>query len=187
MDKIGADFFNCHKMVEDRTGARAVPVAIPIGAETELEGLLDLVLMKEWLWKGEDLGASWTRQEVRADLKDQAEEWRGKMIELAVEMDDDAMEAYLEGEEPSAEKLRELIRKGTLSMSFVPVLAGSAFKNKGVQPMLNAVIDFLPEPARRSVAYMGFKPRATKRKKFGTSNARADDEHGRSRASPSRS
>ena len=157
MDKIGADFYNCVHMIQDRTGAQPCPIQLPIGAEDKLEGIIDLITMEEWTWKGEDLGASWTRQEVRADLKDQAEEWRGKMIELAVEMDDDAMEAYLEGEEPSAEKLRELIRKGTLSMSFVPVLAGSAFKNKGVQPMLNAVIDFLPGPLDVP-AYMGFAP-----------------------------
>ena len=157
MDKIGADFFNCVEMIEDRTGARAVPVAIPIGAESELEGLLDLVLMKEWLWKGEDLGATWELVDIRDSLKDQAEEWRGKMIEAAVEMDDDAMEAYLEGDEPDIDTLRKLLRKGTLEMAFVPVLGGSAFKNKGVQPLLNAVIDFLPSPLD-VVDYMGFKP-----------------------------
>ncbi|NVO21948.1 elongation factor G [Donghicola mangrovi] len=157
MDKIGADFFNCVRMIEDRTGARAVPVAIPIGAESALEGLLDLVLMKEWLWKGDDLGASWVLEDIRPDLQDMADEWRGKMIEAAVEMDDDAMEAYLEGEEPDVATLRKLLRKGTLSMSFVPVLGGSAFKNKAVQPLLNAVIDFLPSPLD-VVDYMGFKP-----------------------------
>merc|ERR1711916_221342 len=91
MDKIGADFFNCVNMIEDRTGAKAVPVALPIGAETELEGLIDLVTMKEWLWQGEDLGASWVHAEIRPELQDMANEWRGKMIENAVEMDDDAM------------------------------------------------------------------------------------------------
>ncbi|MEM9318906.1 MAG: elongation factor G [Pseudomonadota bacterium] len=157
MDKIGADYFNCVEMIEDRTGARAVPVAIPIGAETELEGLLDLVLMKEWLWKGEDLGATWELVDIRDSLKDQAEEWRGKMIEAAVEMDDDAMMEYLEGNEPDTDTLRRLLRKGTLEMAFVPVLGGSAFKNKGVQPLLNAVIDYLPSPLD-VVDYMGFKP-----------------------------
>jgi len=96
MDKIGADFFNCVHMIEDRTGATAIPVGIPIGAETELEGLIDLVTMEEWLWQGEDLGASWIKAPIRDDLKDQADEWRGKMIEAAVEMDDDAMMEYLE-------------------------------------------------------------------------------------------
>ena len=146
MDKIGADFFNCVNMIEDRTGARAVPVGIPIGAETELEGLIDLVTMKEWLWQGEDLGASWVQAEIRPELKIMAEEWRSKMIEAAVEMDDEAMMAYLEGDEPDISTLRGLLRKGTLSLTFVPVLGGSAFKNKGVQPLLNAVIDYLPSP-----------------------------------------
>merc|ERR1712137_1301686 len=100
MDKIGAYFFNCVRMIEDRTGATAVPVAFPIGAETELEGQVDLVTMEEWLWQGEDLGASWIKAPIRDSLKKLADEWRAKMIENAVEQDDDAMEAYLEGEEP---------------------------------------------------------------------------------------
>ena len=157
MDKIGADFFNCVRMIEDRTGARAVPVGIPIGAENELEGLIDLVTMEEWLWQGEDLGASWIKAPIRDSLKDMADEWRGKMVEAAVEEDDDAMEAYLEGEEPDVPTLRKLLRKGTLELAFVPVLGGSAFKNKGVQPLLNAVIDYLPSPLD-VVDYMGFKP-----------------------------
>ncbi|MGH1370275.1 MAG: elongation factor G [Maritimibacter sp.] len=157
MDKIGADFFNCVNMIEDRTGATAVPVGIPIGAETELEGLVDLVIMKEWLWKGEDLGASWVLEDIRPELQDMANEWRGKMIEAAVEMDDDAMMEYLEGNEPDVDTLRALLRKGTCSLSFVPVLGGSAFKNKGVQPLLNAVIDYLPSPLD-VVDYMGFEP-----------------------------
>jgi elongation factor G len=144
-------------MIEDRTGARAVPVGIPIGAETELEGLIDLVTMKEWLWQGEDLGASWVQAEIRPELKSMAEEWRSKMIEAAVEMDDEAMMAYLEGDEPDISTLRGLLRKGTLSLTFVPVLGGSAFKNKGVQPLLNAVIDYLPSPLD-VVDYMGFAP-----------------------------
>jgi elongation factor G len=141
MDKIGADFFNCVHMIEDRTGATAIPVGIPIGAETELEGLLDLVTMEEWLWEGEDLGASWVKAPIRESLQDQANEWRMKLVEAAVDMDDDAMEAYLEGNEPDVLTLRSLIRKGCLAMKFVPVLGGSAFKNKGVQPLLNAVVD----------------------------------------------
>jgi elongation factor G len=157
MDKIGADFFNCVEMIEDRTGATAVPVGIPIGAETELEGLIDLVTMQEWVYIGDDLGASWEKRDIRPDLQDMANEWREKMIEIAVDQDEEAMEAYLEGEEPSIEKLREMLRKGTLAMDFVPVLGGSAFKNKGVQPLLNAVIDYLPSPLD-VVDYMGFKP-----------------------------
>ncbi|PKQ12555.1 MAG: elongation factor G [Alphaproteobacteria bacterium HGW-Alphaproteobacteria-1] len=157
MDKIGADFFNCVKMIKDRTGAIPAPIALPIGAEDKLEGIIDLIKMEEWVWKGEDLGASWVRQPIRDDLKDIADEWRANLIEVAVEMDDAAMEAYLEGEEPDEPTLRALIRKGTLSLSFVPVLAGSSFKNKGVQPLLNAVIDFLPSPLDVP-PYMGFSP-----------------------------
>jgi elongation factor G len=157
MDKIGADFFNCVRMIEDRTGARAVPVGIPIGAETELEGLIDLVNMEEWLWQGEDLGASWVKAPIRESLQDMANEWREKMVEAAVEEDEDAMMEYLEGNEPDAATLRKLLRKGTLALNFVPVLGGSAFKNKGVQPLLNAVIDYLPSPLD-VVDYMGFKP-----------------------------
>ena len=157
MDKIGADFFKCVAMVEDRTGARAIPVAFPIGAETELEGQVDLVNMEEWLWEGEDLGATWVKAPIRAELQDLAAEYREKLVEAAVEQDDDAMEAYLEGNEPDAPTLRKLIRKACLSLSFVPVLGGSAFKNKGVQPLLNAVVDYLPSPLD-VVDYMGFKP-----------------------------
>ena len=157
MDKIGADFFNCVKMIKDRTGAIPVPVNFPIGAEDKLEGIVDLIKMQEWVWEGEDLGATWVHHPIRDELKATAEEWRGHMIEHAVEMDDDAMEAYLEGEEPDEDTLRKLIRKGTLAMAFVPVLGGSAFKNKGVQPLLNAVIDFLPGPLDVD-AYLGFKP-----------------------------
>jgi len=130
MDKIGADFFNCVKMIKDRTGAIPAPIALPIGAEDKLEGIIDLIKMEEWVWKGEDLGASWVRQPIREDLQDLADEWRANLIEIAVEMDDDAMEAYLEGNEPDEETLRALIRKGTLSLSFVPVAAGSALKTK---------------------------------------------------------
>jgi elongation factor G len=157
MDKIGADFFNCVHMIEDRTGAIAAPIQIPIGAETEFEGLIDLVTMEEWVWAGEDLGASWEKRSIRDSLQASADEWRAKLIEIAVDMDDDAMEAYLEGVEPDMETLRSLIRKGTLAIKFIPVLCGSAFKNKGVQPLLNAVIDYLPSPLD-VVDYMGFTP-----------------------------
>ncbi|MDH2328572.1 elongation factor G [Cereibacter sp. SYSU M97828] len=157
MDKIGADFFNCVKMIKDRTGATPCPIALPIGAEDKLEGIVDLIKMEEWVYEGEDLGASWVRKPIRADLQEVAAEWRANMIELAVEQDDAAMEAYLEGNEPDEATLRALIRKGTLSLTFVPVTAGSAFKNKGVQPLLNSVIDFLPSPLDVP-AYVGFAP-----------------------------
>ena len=157
MDKIGADFFKCVQMIKDRTGATPAPVALPIGAEDKLEGIVDLVTQEEWTWKGEDLGANWVRQPIRDELKDLADEWRSNLIELAVEQDDAAMEAYLEGNEPDEATLRSLIRKGTLSLSFFPVTAGSSFKNKGVQPLLNAVIDYLPSPLDVP-AYLGFAP-----------------------------
>ena len=157
MDKIGADFQKCVDMVEDRTGARAIPVSFPIGAETELEGLVDLVTMEEWLWEGEDLGASWIKAPIRESLQAKAAAGREKLIEAAVEQDDDVMEAYLDGTEPDVATLRALIRKACLSLSFVPVLGGSAFKNKGVQTLLNAVVDYLPSPLD-VVDYMGFKP-----------------------------
>ncbi len=157
MDKIGADFFKCVRMIEDRTGARAIPIALPIGAETELEGLIDLVTMEEWLWQGEDLGATWVKAPIREGLAAEAAKWRETLIEAAVEQDDDAMEAYLEGTEPDVKSLRKMIRASCLKLSFVPVLGGSAFKNIGVQPLLNAVVDYLPSPTD-VIDYMGFKP-----------------------------
>ncbi|TCP40499.1 elongation factor G [Rhodovulum marinum] len=174
MDKIGADFFNCVKMIKDRTGATPAPIALPIGAEDQLEGIVDLITMEEWTWKGEDLGASWTRQPIRDELKDLAEEWHANLVELAVEQDDEAMEAYLEGNEPDQATLRKLIRKGTLALAFVPVTAGSAFKNKGVQPLLNAVIDFLPSPLDVP-AYMGFSPDDETETRNIARNAKDDD------------
>ena len=157
MDKIGADFFNCVDMIKDRTGATPLPIHMPIGAENEFAGLINLITMQEWVWTSEDLGASWELRDIRPELKDKAEEMRAELIEIAIEQDDDAMEKFLEGEEPDIETLQGLIRKGTLNMSFVPVLCGSAFKNKGVQPMLNGVIDYLPGPLDVP-SYMGFKP-----------------------------
>jgi elongation factor G len=157
MDKIGADFFKCVQMIKDRTGATPAPIALPIGSEDKLEGIIDLVTMQEWVYQGEDLGASWEIRPIRDGLKAEAETWRGKLIELAVEQDDEAMMAYLEGQEPDVATLRKLIRKGCLSMAFVPVTAGSAFKNKGVQPVLNSVIDYLPSPLDIP-PYLGYAP-----------------------------
>jgi elongation factor G len=157
MDKVGADFDNCVKMIKDRTGALPAPVQFPIGSETELEGHVDLVSMKEWVWAGDDLGASWVIRDIRESLQEKAAEMRANLIEIAVEMDDAAMEGYLEGLEPAEPALRALIRKGTLAMAFVPVICGSAFKNKGVQTMLNAVIDYLPGPLDVPT-YTGFLP-----------------------------
>ncbi|MCE7028601.1 elongation factor G [Jiella avicenniae] len=146
MDKIGADFFRCVEMIKSRLGARPIVIQLPIGAESELKGVIDLIEMKALVWRDETLGAQWDILEIPEELKAQAEEYREAMIEAAVEIDEPAMEKYLEGEMPSNDELRRLIRKGTCDVWFTPVLCGSAFKNKGVQPLLDAVVDFLPSP-----------------------------------------
>ncbi|MEM7748393.1 MAG: elongation factor G [Pseudomonadota bacterium] len=146
MDKTGADFYRCIDMIKDRLGAKPVAVQLPIGAENEFAGVVDLIEMNALIWSGEELGAKWDVVDIPADLADKAQEWREAMIEAIVEVDDDAMEAYLEGNEPDNDKIRELIRKGTCEVSFYPVFCGSAFKNKGVQPLLDAVVDYLPSP-----------------------------------------
>ncbi|MCV0397078.1 MAG: elongation factor G [Rhizobiaceae bacterium] len=146
MDKIGADFFRCVDMVKSRLGATPVVMQLPIGAESDFKGVVDLIEMNAVIWKEETLGAAWDIHEIPADLQAQAEEYREKLIEAAVEMDEAALEKYLEGEIPSNDELRRLIRKGTVEVKFFPILCGSAFKNKGVQPLLDAVVDFLPSP-----------------------------------------
>jgi elongation factor G len=157
MDRIGADFFRCVQMIKDRLGAVPLVTQLPIGAESEFAGLVDLIEMKGIIWKDETLGAEFVTGDIPAELADQAAEYRHMLLELAVEQDDAAMEAYLEGNEPDAETLKRCIRKGTLAGAFVPVLCGSAFKNKGVQPMLDAVVDFLPAPTDVP-AIQGVKP-----------------------------
>jgi elongation factor G len=146
MDKVGADFFQCLKDIVERLGAKPVAVQLPIGAEQQFKGIIDLVRMKGVVWDDESLGANYHDVEIPADLLDQAKEYREKMIEAAVELDDEVMAAYLDGKEPDEATLKRLIRKGVLSGTFFPVLAGSAFKNKGVQPLLDAVVDYLPSP-----------------------------------------
>jgi elongation factor G len=146
MDRIGADFFRCVDMMVDRLGATPLVMQLPIGTESDFVGLVDLVTMKAVRWLDESLGAKFEYEDIPADLADQAAEYRSKLVELAVEQDDAAMEAYLEGEEPSEEVLRACVRKGVMSAAFVPVFLGSAFKNKGVQPLLDAVIDYMPSP-----------------------------------------
>ena len=146
MDRIGADFYRCVDMMVDRLGATPLVMQLPIGSESDYAGAVDLLRNVAVIWEAENLGASFHDEEIPADLKEKAEEYRTKLIELAVEQDEEAMEAYLEGEEPSVEKLKECIRKGTIAGDFVPVLCGTAFKNKGVQPLLDAVIDFMPSP-----------------------------------------
>ncbi|MFC5386579.1 elongation factor G [Aquamicrobium segne] len=146
MDKIGADFFRCLDMIKSRLGAVPLAMQIPIGAENDFKGVIDLLEMKALVWHDEALGAQWDVVDIPADLQAKAEEYREKLIETAVEMDDDAMNAYLEGNIPSVDELRALVRKGTIDVKFHPVFCGTAFKNKGVQPLLDAVIDYLPAP-----------------------------------------
>jgi elongation factor G len=146
MDRIGANFYRCVDMMIDRLGTIPLVIQLPIGAESEFVGIVDLIKMKAVVWKDESLGAEFYETDIPADLQAKAAEWRTKMIETAVEMDDAAMEAYLEGNEPDDATLKRCIRKGTIALKFVPVLCGAAFKNKGVQPMLDAVVDFLPSP-----------------------------------------
>ena len=146
MDKIGADFYRSVEMVEERLGALPVVLQIPIGAENKFKGVVDLVTMQAIVWDEETLGAKFHIEDIPADLVDKANEFREKMIETVVELDEAAMEAYLEGEEPDEETLRRLIRQGACDVTFYPVLCGSAFKNKGVQPLLDAVIHYMPAP-----------------------------------------
>ena len=146
LDRTGANFEMCVDMIKDRLGARPMVLHLPIGIESDFKGLVDLVENRAIVWLEESLGAKFEIREIPDDLKDAAAAARMELIEMAVEQDDDVMEAYLEGNEPDVATLKKLIRKGTLNFSFVPVLCGSAFKNKGVQPMLDAVVDYLPSP-----------------------------------------
>ena len=146
LDRTGANFKYCVQSIIDRLGAKPAVLYIPIGLEADLKGLVDLVQNRAIIWKDESLGAEFFYEDIPADLADEAAKYRSDLIELAVEQDDDAMEAYLEGNEPDVATLKALIRKGTLNQSFVPVCCGSAFKNKGVQPLLDAVVDYLPSP-----------------------------------------
>src|SRR5437016_1265007 len=146
MDKTGADFFKCLADIVDRLGAKPIAIQLPIGAENNFKGLVDLVKMKGIIWNDESLGAKFDYIDIPADLVDQAKEYREKMVEAAVELDDDALAAFLDGNEPDEATLKRLIRKAVLTGAFFPVLCGSAFKNKGVQPLLDAVVDYLPSP-----------------------------------------
>src|SRR5271155_3200598 len=146
MDKIGADFFQCLKDIIDRLGAKPVAIQLPIGSEQQFKGLVDLVRMVGVVWEDEALGANYHDVDIPADLLSQAREYREKLIEAAVELDDDVMAAYLDGHEPDEATLKRLIRKAVITGAFYPVLCGSAFKNKGVQPLLDAVVDYLPSP-----------------------------------------
>ena len=157
MDRMGANFFRCVDMIRDRLGAVPLVTQLPIGAESDFKGVIDLVRNRAIVWKDENLGAEFEFVDIPADFKDQAAEYRHKLLETAVEVDDAVLEGYLEGKEPDVDTLIRCIRKGTISYKFVPVLCGSAFKNKGVQPLLDAVVDYLPSPVDIA-AVRGVKP-----------------------------
>ncbi len=146
MDRVGADFYRCVDMIVERLGATPLVLQLPLGSESNFKGVIDLILMKAIVWKEETLGAKFTYEEIPDDLKADSEKYREKLIEMVVELDDSIMEKYLDGTMPSEEEIKKLIRKGTIGSKFVPVLCGSSFKNKGVQPMLDAVVDYLPSP-----------------------------------------
>jgi elongation factor G len=146
LDRTGADFYMCVDMIKDRLGCKPLVLQLPIGSEADLKGIVDLVKMKAVIWQNEDLGAKFDVVDIPADLKEKATKYRKELVEAAVEEDEKLMEAYLEGKEPSEIELKKCIRKGTLGFNFVPITTGSAFKNKGVQPLLDAVVDYLPSP-----------------------------------------
>ena len=149
MDKTGADFFNCVEEIISRVAGKPVCIQLPIGSESSFKGIIDLVRMKAVVWDNENLGATFRDEEIPADLLEQAKEYRHTLLEAAVELDDDVMSAYLDGKEPDEATLKGLIRKAVITRTFNPVLCGSAFKNKGVQPLLDAVVDYLPSPLDR--------------------------------------
>ena len=144
LDRTGADFYYCVQTIIDRLGAVPAVLYLPIGTEGGFKGLVDLVNDRAIIWQDESLGAKFDYTEIPADMADKAAEYRERLIELAVEQDDEVMEAYLEGNLPDTATLKRMIRKGTLAGAFVPVMCGSSFKNKGVQPLLDAVVDYLP-------------------------------------------
>lgn len=146
MDRLGANFFRTRDMIVTNLGAKPLVLQIPIGAEERFEGVIDLLKMKAIVWSGEELGAKFSYEDIPADLQDLSADYRAQMLETVVELDDEVMEAYLEGVEPDEDTIKKLIRKGTIAATFVPILCGSAFKNKGVQPLLDAVVDYLPAP-----------------------------------------
>ena len=146
LDRMGADFYRVVKQVEDVLDATPLVMVLPIGIEDDFTGVVDLLTRKAWIWDDSGDPAAYEVQEPPADMADAIEEWREKLVETAVEQDDDLMEKYLDGEEPSIEDLKRCIRKGTIALDFFPTYCGSAFKNKGIQLVLDAVVDFLPDP-----------------------------------------
>src|ERR1700689_3406108 len=149
MDKIGADFFRCVDEIKTKGGGRPVCIQLPIGSESTFKGVIDLLRMKAVIWEDEGLGAKYHDEEIPAELLEQAKEYRHILLEAAVELDDDVMTTYLDGVEPDFATLQRLIRKAVRYITFIPILCGSAFKNKGVQPLLDAVVAYLPSPVDR--------------------------------------
>ncbi|MCB1168206.1 MAG: GTP-binding protein, partial [Leptospiraceae bacterium] len=146
LDRMGASFFYCVDTIRDRLGANGVPIQLPIGKESDFQGVVDLVENRAIIWSGEELGAKFEYTDIPDDLKAQAEEYRTKLMESAAECDDELLEKYLEEGELTKDELKRAIRKGTLEMKMFPILCGTAFKNKGVQPLLDAVLDYMPSP-----------------------------------------
>ena len=146
MDRVGADFYRCVDMIVERLGANPLVLQLPLGSEAQFKGVIDLIEMKAIVWQEETLGAKFTYEDIPDEYKEKSDNYREKLVEAVVELDDGIMEKYLDGTPPSTDEIKNLIRKGTIDSKFVPVLCGSAFKNKGVQPMLDAVIDYLPSP-----------------------------------------
>ncbi|HVU88575.1 MAG TPA: GTP-binding protein, partial [Pirellulales bacterium] len=146
MDKIGANFYQCLDDIKKRLGAKPVAIQLPIGAENNFKGVIDLVRMKAVVWEDESLGAKYHDEEIPADMADEAAKYRAELVEAAVELDDVALAAFFDGKEPDEATLKKLIRRAVIESKFFPVLAGSAFKNKGVQTLLDAVVDYLPSP-----------------------------------------
>jgi elongation factor G len=149
MDKIGADFYRCVEEINTKVGGRPICIQLPIGSESNFKGVIDLIRMKAVVWEDEGLGAKFHDEDIPADMLDEAKKYREKLVEAAVELDDEVLAKFFDGEEPSEETLKRLIRKAVRHITFIPVLCGSAFKNKGVQPLLDAVVDYLPSPADR--------------------------------------
>ena len=157
MDKLGADFYMCLDSIHTKLGANAVAIQLPIGIESSFKGVVDLIKMKAYVWDGEELGAKFEEVEIPADMLDKAKEYHAALVEASVELDDTALAAFLDGNEPDEATLKKLIRKAVITGAFYPVLCGSAFKNKGVQPLLDAVVDYLPSPLERG-AIKGINP-----------------------------
>ena len=182
MDRTGADFPRCVAMMIDRLGTRPMVLTWPIGSEAEFKGIVDIVKMKALIWHDEQLGAKFDEVEIPAEYADKAKELRTALVDMAVEEDDDLMAAYLDGTEPSEADLKRCIRKGAIAFHFVPVMCGSAFKNKGVQPLLDAVVDYLPSPLDippvKGIDPEGQRSRASRRRQGAVRRPRVQD-HGR--------